>query len=161
MRKLIICLLLMTMLGCMVCIFAFSSQNAEKSNNISMSVSERIAAKKSSGAPQMPDDAMWQFNGIVRKYAHFALFFVLGALCTSLFLVFMPKRKILPIFLALLVCLLWASADEIHQLYVPGRTGQVKDVLIDFSGAFIASVPVLAVRCIIGAISSRICKNKS
>ena len=33
------------------------------------------------------------------------------------------------------ICLLYASSDEIHQLFVPGRSGEVRDVMIDFSGA--------------------------
>ncbi len=33
------------------------------------------------------------------------------------------------------VCLLYAASDEIHQLFVPGRSGEVRDVMIDFSGA--------------------------
>ena len=36
---------------------------------------------------------------------------------------------------ALLVCLALASGDEVHQLFVPGRTGSAFDVAIDFSGA--------------------------
>ena len=33
------------------------------------------------------------------------------------------------------ICLLYAASDEIHQLFVPGRSGEVRDVMIDFSGA--------------------------
>jgi VanZ family protein len=30
---------------------------------------------------------------------------------------------------------LYAASDEFHQLFVPGRSGEVKDVLIDSAGA--------------------------
>ena len=39
--------------------------------------------------------------------------------------------------LAFLICVLYAISDEIHQLFVPGRAGQVRDVLIDSSGSFL------------------------
>ncbi len=46
------------------------------------------------------------------------------------------RRNRLP--LALLLTLLYASSDEWHQTFVPGRTGQPLDVLIDLSGALLA-----------------------
>lgn len=38
--------------------------------------------------------------------------------------------------LALATCIVYAVSDEIHQLFVPGRGAQVKDVMIDSTGAF-------------------------
>ncbi|MFR3450545.1 MAG: VanZ family protein [Collinsella sp.] len=40
---------------------------------------------------------------------------------------------------ACVLCVLVSSIDETIQLFVPGRCGQVTDVLIDCSGAFIAT----------------------
>jgi VanZ family protein len=36
--------------------------------------------------------------------------------------------------LTVAVCVIYATSDEIHQLFVPGRGGQVKDVIIDNAG---------------------------
>ncbi|GAA4069041.1 hypothetical protein GCM10022410_13710 [Amphibacillus indicireducens] len=33
------------------------------------------------------------------------------------------------------ICVLFAISDEVHQLFVPGRAGQVMDVVIDTTGA--------------------------
>ena len=33
---------------------------------------------------------------------------------------------------------MYAISDEVHQLFVPGRSGQATDVLIDFSGSLAA-----------------------
>ncbi len=41
---------------------------------------------------------------------------------------------------ALLISALYAASDEIHQLFIPGRSGRVTDVLIDSSGALIVIV---------------------
>ena len=37
--------------------------------------------------------------------------------------------------LALIVCVLYAISDEVHQMFVPGRGPGIKDVLIDSAGA--------------------------
>ena len=37
---------------------------------------------------------------------------------------------------------IYAATDEIHQLFVPGRSGQVRDVLIDSCGVFIGVMVV-------------------
>jgi len=39
--------------------------------------------------------------------------------------------------LALVALVLYAASDEIHQTFVPGRTGQVSDVFIDLAGGAI------------------------
>jgi VanZ family protein len=44
-------------------------------------------------------------------------------------------RSVRAAWLALLVCLACAVADEAHQAITPARTGSVRDVLIDVSGA--------------------------
>lgn len=35
---------------------------------------------------------------------------------------------------AFVVCVLYAASDEIHQTYVPGREGRLRDVVIDTAG---------------------------
>ena len=50
--------------------------------------------------------------------------------------------------LAILLCLLYAISDEVHQLFVPGRGGQVKDVLIDSAGS-ISGIVMYNIRKII------------
>ena len=37
--------------------------------------------------------------------------------------------------LAILICVLYAISDGVHQLFVPRRGGKVKDVLIDSAGS--------------------------
>lgn len=139
-------LLLAAALACMAGIFIFSSQNAEKSNHISIYVSEKIIANINNHTDGATGDLIWRFNVIVRKYAHFAMFFVFGAVSTAFFIALMPRKRVAAVLCAVVLCLAWAAADELHQLYVPGRTGQARDVLIDFSGAFFGAVLTLAVQ---------------
>ena len=37
-------------------------------------------------------------------------------------------------FISFIICFLYASSDEFHQLFVPGRSGQVTDIFIDLIG---------------------------
>jgi VanZ family protein len=39
--------------------------------------------------------------------------------------------------LALAILFLYAATDELHQVYVPGRTALVSDVIVDTSGGLI------------------------
>lgn len=70
----------------------------------------------------------------VRKCAHLSLYLILGILVISLLREYMVINTKL-VLLSLLICFLYACSDEIHQLFVPGRSGEVGDVLIDTLGA--------------------------
>ena len=52
------------------------------------------------------------------------------------------KRMLLP----WLIAALYAASDEIHQLFVPGRSGQLSDVILDSAGA-LAGVAAFTVIC--------------
>ena len=43
-------------------------------------------------------------------------------------------------------CLVYAITDEIHQIFVPGRAGMVRDVIIDLFGAMIGAGVFLLIR---------------
>ena len=49
-------------------------------------------------------------------------------------------------FLPWLIAALYAASDEIHQLFVPGRSGQLSDVILDSAGA-LAGVAAFTVLC--------------
>lgn len=73
---------------------------------------------------------------VVRKGAHIFLFFILGILLFES--IYSGDNFLISIFLALLLSFLYACSDEYHQTFVVGRSGEFKDVLIDFSGSFIS-----------------------
>ena len=79
---------------------------------------------------------------IVRKCAHVSEFFILGILVINL----VNKYNVKHIYLiSFIICVLYASSDEFHQLFVPGRSGQVTDVLIDLIGVVLG----LSIYCLI------------
>ena len=73
---------------------------------------------------------------LVRKTAHFTEYAILGALFYLNFIQF-PRlnRHFKKILLPIIFSFLYACTDEIHQIFVPGRSSQFRDILIDTLGA--------------------------
>ena len=74
---------------------------------------------------------------IIRKCAHVSEFFILGLLVINLISKYNVKYSY---FIAFIICTLYASSDEFHQIFVPGRSGQVTDVLIDLIGIILGLI---------------------
>lgn len=72
-------------------------------------------------------------ENLVRKLAHFIEFSALGII-TSLTVYSYCQKVIGGVYFKLFVCLATAVCDEAIQLNVRGRSGQVTDILLDFSG---------------------------
>ena len=76
-----------------------------------------------------------EMNHYIRKTAHFTEYFVQALLLCNAFYTDRTDRKNSRgciLFLSLLTAVL----DEYIQLFSPGRSGQVTDILLDFSGGF-------------------------
>lgn len=119
----------------MVLIFYLSHQPATESNELSTGITEKIVETVEKIAPDIDID-IGSFNHIIRKNGHFFAYLVLGILVVN-GLRGSGVSGYKGFILALLICVLYAVSDEIHQLYVPGRGGQVKDVIIDSAGALV------------------------
>lgn len=74
---------------------------------------------------------------IVRKLAHITEYFILGILTYNM----LKDYKIENIFIiSFLSCVFYACTDEIHQMFIPGRSGNIIDVLIDSFGSIIGCI---------------------
>lgn len=80
-----------------------------------------------------PDQLEW-LNHAARKCAHFTEYLVLGLLALR---AFVYGRRVRPWMLlsALALSAVYAASDELHQVFVGGRTPSPWDVLIDSSGS--------------------------
>ncbi|MDD4756454.1 MAG: VanZ family protein [Prolixibacteraceae bacterium] len=117
----------------MALIFNLSSQVAMQSNELSTGITEVIVKTVQKIAPKADFD-LKSFNHMLRKNAHFFAYLVLGILVLTA-LRRSGATGCRSVALALGICVLYAISDEVHQLFVPGRGGQVKDVIIDSAGA--------------------------
>lgn len=69
---------------------------------------------------------------IIRKLAHFTEYLILGFLTINM----LNKNDISKKYLiSILICIIYATSDEIHQIFVPGRACQIRDILIDSIGS--------------------------
>jgi VanZ family protein len=107
----------------LIVIFLFSSQVATESSELSGKIVNSIA-------PVAPEIIKNSLTFLVRKSAHIFLYFVLGILTANLLVSYKLKVKLVYLY-SLGFVALYAITDEIHQLFVAGRSGEVRDVLID------------------------------
>jgi VanZ family protein len=87
-------------------------------------------------------DAHWvSIHHLIRKTGHFMGYGIFSLVCFRAFWItlqsvaFHLPRQLQSHGLAILATFLIASADEYHQSFLPNRTGQFSDVLLDCCGA--------------------------
>ncbi len=129
-----------------ILIFIFSSQISSESAHVSDSVTAVLASVFVKGYKQMTELAQYQIiksiNGYVRKMAHFSIYTVLS-IFISLSLSTYARFKSRYWACSVLISMLYAITDELHQYFVPGRACQLKDVIIDTCGALLGAVFVI------------------
>lgn len=109
----------------MIIIFIMSSFNAEDSANQSNFIVNIIANILNINNISL-------LSLIIRKLAHFTEYLILGTLVINMFTKNNAKKTYL---LSILLCIIYAISDEIHQIFIPGRACQIKDILIDSVGS--------------------------
>lgn len=120
----------------MFLIFTLSAQPGKQSDTLSKNVTKVVIETKSqeTSAPAKEIKISAALDHIVRKSAHFSLYMILGILMVNaVFQTFKEKVYII----ATMLCILYAASDEFHQIFVPGRTALVTDVMIDTAGAIV------------------------
>jgi len=137
-------------------IFFFSHQNATQSDNVSGGLIESIVKFFIPGASDATL-AEWveRLNFIVRKLAHVSAYFVLGTLSymtVSTYKIFSSAYKVA---LSITICLGYSVSDEYHQTFIPGRSGELRDVGIDSIGIFIGVMLSFLIHLAIKRIKNR------
>lgn len=145
----------------MTAIFCFSRENSDKSSETSMKFTKTAVSIAVDDFDELPEKEQLSIldkaTFIIRKSAHFSLFATLG------FLVSMSvgRRRLFSTASAgvMLFCFLYAVSDEIHQSFVPGRSCEFRDMMIDTSGALTGMLVSMALLLILTKISEKR-KNK-
>ncbi len=129
----------------MIIIFAFSNQKAKVSTGYSDSFINKTIVNiykifNSNPTEEEQNDIIETFTLPIRKLAHITEYFILGIL------VFLTLKEFncRNIYIIILICFLYAVSDEVHQLFIPGRSGSFIDVLIDSFGS---TLSVLLLKC--------------
>ena len=74
-------------------------------------------------------------NFVVRKCAHFIEYMILALLTFNLVKLYFNIKQV--VILTIVFVFLYACSDEIHQLFVLGREGAIRDVIIDTCGGIV------------------------
>lgn len=114
-------------------IFYLSHQPATKSSELSSGIVDFVVQTLDKLIPIKALD-LELFHHMIRKGAHFTAYFILGML-VMFAMEKSTRHSYKSIILTLVICVGYAISDEVHQLFIPGRSGEVRDVLIDGSGA--------------------------
>lgn len=141
-RKIVLrIILLILLLSLMATIFVFSHQPADVSSQVSGGLIYRFLNFLVSGFDSLTESEKTQMVGdlqyIVRKGAHACSYATMGVISMGLMATFNFKKRGLTAAFALLITLLYSISDEVHQLFVEGRSGQVSDVILDSCGAIL------------------------
>ena len=84
--------------------------------------------------PSIPPETLLIIHHIVRKCAHFVEYFTLSVLILRAIRAGRRETHLKWAAIAVLLVAGYASLDEFHQSFVPGRTPAVADVLLDTTG---------------------------
>ena len=124
----------------MIVIFSFSSADANKSTGTSDKViTTMIEIKDKITNNETPNNEkeiiVKNSSFYVRKIAHITEYLILGLLMFNA----LKQFNILNIYYAIILCILYSCTDEFHQLFINGRSGSFRDILIDTIGILLGT----------------------
>jgi VanZ family protein len=123
----------------MVIIFRFSTANGEQSSGLSLNLTNQLVNKAAAMmnielTPEQKLSIEESIHTPIRKLGHLTEYGLLGIAAAFALYVNHKKRGWNLILWCEGICVLYACTDEFHQLFVPERSGQILDVLIDSVG---------------------------
>lgn len=150
-------ILVVLLVGWVVITFMFSEQEGSKSTVTSKGVIKTVINTIPSTKTLNDTDKqklMEKLKKPIRKMAHFMLYLVGGILIYSVINLLSIDIALKVVF-AQIMGTLFAILDEIHQLFVPGRSGQPFDVCIDSFGILTGILIVLTATIIYKNLSGK------
>lgn len=124
----------------MIVIFSFSSADANKSTGTSDKVITTMIEIKdkitNNETPKNEKEIIVKNSSFyIRKLAHITEYLILGFLMFNL----LNQYSVTKIYYAIGLSILYSCTDEFHQLFISGRSGSIRDVLIDSIGILIGT----------------------
>lgn len=138
----------------MLTIFYFSHQQGTGSSNTSKKVANvivNIIDIKHQMQDEQKEELVEKIEPYIRKLAHYTIYTIGGILLVNCMYVYIKEYK-KAVVNASIIGVFYAMTDEIHQLFVSGRSGRIVDVVIDSIGIFTGIVAYLIVTKIVGII---------
>ena len=145
-------ILIILLIGTFSIIFGFSNQDSKKSGGLSQKVAEfvvRFVPNLEQLEQEQKTVITDRIESVIRKIAHFTIYTLVGFLLMSLMCTYKLKQ-LDQVSISLIIGVIYASTDEIHQAFIPGRCPQVTDVMLDslgvLTGIFISLLVVEIIR---------------
>lgn len=144
-------------------IFRFSAQDAEQSGSLSRTVSVKCVEMFTSLSGRKWSQTIMEkwaecFEHPVRKLAHFSEYACMGILVYALWSQWLKRGRGLYLLTVSWVAVS-AAADELHQLFVPGRYGSFWDVCLDTCGGAFGVLFCIVTHWLICDVFGRKCKK--
>lgn len=153
-------------------IFFYSSRPADVSAQDSGRIGAWLGRTFVPGFEEWPQEKQEDFaakiDHPVRKTAHATEYAILGVLAAGVCMQSArgsssrmqrvkeektEKHFVRVFLLPWVIASAYAATDEFHQLFVPGRSGQISDVMLDSAGAFAGVAVFVAVRWVMEKIA--------
>ena len=138
-------ILILLLLCTFFVIFGFSSQDGETSGGLSRNITNKIlqfSNKYNALGQEEKEQIADKTEKIIRKVAHFSIYTVVGLLLMGLLSTYKIKENWRMI-LSVLLGMIYAASDEIHQSFIPGRSPKITDVCIDTLGVILGILLIL------------------
>ena len=148
-QKVKLMLSLLAVIAVAAMIFFFSAQDGEDSSRLSAGITKWLVAHVVSDFAEMtPNEQlaiMERASFIVRKAAHFSEYALLAMAIMVFLHYYRPNRRpSVMVVCAWIGATIYASTDELHQMFVDSRGPAVRDVCIDSAGAVLGALVGMA-----------------
>ncbi len=158
MKKIIIRIILLILLfGTFFIIFGFSNQNGEESSGISRKVTVMITDKILKLSNDKKMQIFDRMESIIRKIAHFSIYTIVGMLLMGFFSTYQIE-EMGRIYISIVIGIIYATSDEIHQAFIPNRSAQLTDVMIDTMGVLLGICLILLILKIVSIRIHKSCR---
>lgn len=128
----------------MTLVFYFSNQIADDSSKLSGGITKAILNFfHILEGKTLEQQAI--IETVVRKLAHFSIY-TLGGILILLHVNLYKIKANKKVMITWLIGTTYAITDEIHQLFVPGRSGEIRDVCIDSLGIITGILIILIIK---------------
>lgn len=139
----------------MITVFIFSGQKGEESGDTSRKFTVEIIRILTGKNISIDDPFIDSIQLVIRKLAHFTIYAIGGFLIVS-YSYTTEKTQKQKILYSIAFGAAYAITDELHQFFVPGRSGNIFDVVIDTSGVFTGVlIYILLIKVIEKVINNR------
>ncbi len=130
------------LISLMAVIFFFSSQTAEQSSGTSGRIVTFVLETVHPDFEDMDDvqkaELIERYQFIIRKSAHFSIYFLMGIFSYFTFITYTRLPFAIRFSFSNITCLAYSVSDEFHQTFISGRSGELRDICIDFAGSLLA-----------------------